>query len=302
MTEKFASMVQAAIGISTVVALTVTGTVPAFAETGADASAGLIEEVAPHQGVVSEDGRGEIDGSGEIVAVSPDEGVAAEIRSPEGDLLFAVPLPDEVASAHGAVATDGTEVYLDQNGQIDVAVQVMEDGLTRVQAVMKSADAPSSQSYAIPEGFEPVVGEDGSILLLGLEGLIEVGEPWARDANGNAIDTHYEVLDGAIVQQVDADDTTVFPVVADPTWMWWSGAYGMRLTKAETKSVAGYSTVSGFCSALFRLGAPVTISCGLYGAYLFTRAKQVSGARQCLFIAAVPTPGAAFTYSGSGCR
>ncbi|WKB36474.1 hypothetical protein QS257_05045 [Terrilactibacillus sp. S3-3] len=41
---------------------------------------------------------------------------------------------------------------------------------------------------------------------------------WAKDANGNNVHTHYEVNGDTITQVIDTDNTTAYPVVADPNW------------------------------------------------------------------------------------
>lgn len=42
--------------------------------------------------------------------------------------------------------------------------------------------------------------------------------PWARDASGRELDSHYELEGNLIRQVVDAPNDVVFPVVADPAW------------------------------------------------------------------------------------
>ncbi|MEJ9209242.1 hypothetical protein [Paenibacillus larvae] len=41
---------------------------------------------------------------------------------------------------------------------------------------------------------------------------------WAKDANGNDIPTHYEIRGNDLVQKVEFNENTAFPVVADPNW------------------------------------------------------------------------------------
>jgi hypothetical protein len=45
-----------------------------------------------------------------------------------------------------------------------------------------------------------------------------ISPPWAKDANGKSIITHYEIQDNTLIQVVKhGDSDTVYPVVADPT-------------------------------------------------------------------------------------
>ncbi|MFF5253510.1 DNRLRE domain-containing protein [Streptomyces leeuwenhoekii] len=63
--------------------------------------------------------------------------------------------------------------------------------------------------------------------------------PWAKDANGDAVPTRYEVQDGYLVQSVDFTESTAFPVVIDPGF--WSTAW--KVTKCAA-SIASF--VYGF--------------------------------------------------------
>jgi hypothetical protein len=49
-----------------------------------------------------------------------------------------------------------------------------------------------------------------------------VGAPWAVDADGEPVSTHYELAGGVLTQVVDTDADTAFPVTADPEWWWWA--------------------------------------------------------------------------------
>ncbi|WP_257131989.1 hypothetical protein [Bacillus toyonensis] len=42
---------------------------------------------------------------------------------------------------------------------------------------------------------------------------------WAKDANGNPVSTHYKVEGNKLIQVVDFDENTAFPVIADPGWI-----------------------------------------------------------------------------------
>ncbi|MDR3070981.1 MAG: hypothetical protein LBU38_08285, partial [Propionibacteriaceae bacterium] len=45
-----------------------------------------------------------------------------------------------------------------------------------------------------------------------------IAAPWAVDANGESVDTHYEITGDGITQVIDADSNTAYPVTADPWW------------------------------------------------------------------------------------
>ena len=46
-----------------------------------------------------------------------------------------------------------------------------------------------------------------------------IGAPWAVDANGDVVDTRYEITGDGITQVIETAETTAFPVTADP---WFS--------------------------------------------------------------------------------
>lgn len=121
------------------------------------------------------------------------------------------------------VASDGTVVYHSSDGGADAAVQTRADGTVRIQTITPNADGPHDFTYAFGEGVTPVLAEDGSVELVArpedspvgqIVGLIE--QPWAVDATGRALETHYEVQGNELRQVVQADESVTYPVVADP--------------------------------------------------------------------------------------
>lgn len=50
-----------------------------------------------------------------------------------------------------------------------------------------------------------------------------VASPWAIDANGGKVPTHYVINGNSIIQIVETTPSTAFPVTADPSWVWWVG-------------------------------------------------------------------------------
>lgn len=56
------------------------------------------------------------------------------------------------------------------------------------------------------------------------EKIAQIAAPWAVDAAGKTIPTHYELKNNQLFQIVETDANTVFPVTADPSWQWWGSA------------------------------------------------------------------------------
>lgn len=259
----------------------------------------LVNEVAPYRGDIVAAGNVTLPGSNELVTIAPSSGVAAAVISEEGDTVLEIPLPVESARLPDGASEDGSLAYTTA-GAVDAVVQLLDDGATRVQTVLQE-DSSKEQRYAIPSGFQASLTDDGGVALLGETGTAVVEAPWARDANGSPIPTNYAIEEDFIVQRVETTPETAYPVVADPTWMWYSAAYGMRFSKKETRDFASYGSTAGFCALFSRLAPNMAWACGLYGAYFFTRSKQISAAQQCMFISVVPAP-LALNYYGKGCK
>lgn len=113
-------------------------------------------------------------------------------------------------------------VTLVGDGDASTTILPKEDGSLQMATVIESVDAPSTYAYRVEGslGSHLVLEEDGSINLVSPSGEWEAGilPPWATDALGNAVPTHYTVDGNEITQHVDFDETSNFPIVADP-WM-----------------------------------------------------------------------------------
>jgi hypothetical protein len=137
------------------------------------------------------------------------------------------------------VAEDGTILYQDRSGAVDVAAQPGEDGSVRVNTVIHGPDAPTEFAYpvSLPDGAVPQLAADGGVDMVrtltvtdpdtGVETVetmlvSRVAPAWAVDATGVAVPTHYEIRGQELVQVVEhrAADVT-YPVTADP---WWTTA------------------------------------------------------------------------------
>ena len=73
----------------------------------------------------------------------------------------------------------------------------------------------------------------------------EFEAPWALDADGNTVPTHFEVDGDTITQIVETDETTAYPVVADPhfTWGWLSGTVYFNKWETLTLCSGSYNTL-----------------------------------------------------------
>lgn len=106
-----------------------------------------------------------------------------------------------------------------------VTDQVVPDSETdRVSAAVDAilGDAPDDQPVtdaqqtaldAIPAG--KTVPETTQ------QDVATLAAPWAVDANGKSVPTHYEINGTTVNQVVDTTPDTAYPVTADPSVAWW---------------------------------------------------------------------------------
>ncbi|MFF1876151.1 hypothetical protein ACFVXD_45725, partial [Kitasatospora herbaricolor] len=151
-------------------------------------------------------------------AVNPDTGDLTDVSASSigFQLPFAAQASDAVAQGPGVVAYDN------HNGSTTVGV-VKADTSVQLNTVINNAQAPTRYDYqvAIPTGAHLSVDSGtGSVQFLGTNGelLGAIDAPWATDANGNPVPTHYEVNGTTVTQVVGFTSTTAFPVVADPKY------------------------------------------------------------------------------------
>lgn len=182
---------------------------------------------------------------------NPSEGVVATKASGPGANESITIGIGEGKQQTGQLAADGSVVYEGDN--VGKAVQATKNGV-RISTVVKSAEAEMEYAHQLklPDGArvmkaseyplsaedaenakaaeaaaanqnqeaaastnanaDPIVIVDKDNKFLGM-----FAEAWAKDANGKAIPTSYEIRDGALVQKVDHKQQGVqYPVVADP--------------------------------------------------------------------------------------
>jgi hypothetical protein len=135
---------------------------------------------------------------------------------------------DAKRSGKAALAFEGEDAQ--------TVVQPFSDGL-RLSTILRNADSPTRFTYTLPADVSPRLNADGSAILESRFGGVgpgddsmvirygSVGVPWAVDAAGNRVATHYEVSGGTLAQVVEPTRISVFPIVADPTFWWGWNAF-----------------------------------------------------------------------------
>lgn len=264
----------------------------------ANAVAEIVNGAAPDAGAVVASQEAKADDSiavalpSEIGVEIPEQGAAPVTISTGGSQGPSVTLPAQVGSTTREVADDGTVVFAGAPEGVDLAIQALDSGAVRMQTIISDAQVEHDFAYTVDSGFDVVMGDDGTVAVMQVapgevEGAFVLDHPWAVDADGQAVPTHYEVQENTIVQIVEPDPGTEYPVVADPQWVWVGAAYGALFTKAETRDLASYAVASGFCNAL-----PVSLrpACFVVAADWLLAAVIAKNNDMCVFIAAVPAP------------
>lgn len=179
----------------------------------------------------------------------PGDGVDLTI----GAKTVSIGLPALDGAASAVPLESGAITYPGRNGVANTVVP-LSDGVQMLTTIA-SADAPTSFSYPIeiPRGGTIALAQDGSAMVADKSGnpLISTDAPWAVDANGVPVPTHYEVEGTDLIQVVDheAGDYT-YPIVADPRYTyWWGGKEWWSASRVNVSliatAVAGYVGMPG---------------------------------------------------------
>jgi hypothetical protein len=228
--------------VSGALCLVVVGTGPVGAqelapEGGFDAINEVVPEVLDDGTVFNVESDAEVT-TGDVEVVVPsdaDDGISIE-QPGDQSLTIGLPFADDAEMAE----TDEGITYDNGNGSSTVPL-VKEDGVVQLITTIEGAAAPTEYAYDLD--LEP-----GAVLFLTDTGGAEVREsdglviatveaPWAYDANGAAVATHYEVVGDALVQVIAHDTAGVaYPVVADPKVSFGWAVY-VRYSKSEVRSM-----------------------------------------------------------------
>lgn len=132
---------------------------------------------------------------------------------------WSIGLPFAEKAGNAEVLAEGIVGYDNRNNSTTVPL-VKSDGSVQITTVIDSADAPTRYDYelSLPSGVQASLDEVGQVTLTHQDGSFFGGitAAWATDANGQPVDTHYELTGSTLTQVVEHTDATAFPVVADP--------------------------------------------------------------------------------------
>lgn len=203
---------------------------------------------------------------------------------------------------------DNSALVVRGDKAVDLAIQATSHGGARISTVIRDSDAPLRYSFPISGG-SPVIDSDGSVSLevtsgestLILDGVVKA--PWAYDAEGSPVPTHFEVDGESLVQVVDHTAREfVYPVVADPEWGWEGVILWAYLNKQETRDVAAGDVAPVVCAPLLAVAGPVLAAlCAANTAAITIKASQAVDRGICITASFAPGVVVASFYEGRRC-
>lgn len=134
------------------------------------------------------------------------------------DLTISLPNAEDAATAHKTV--DGKVIYPSNNGSANTVIPTATG--VQMLTTIANAQAPERYTYDVSTTAGDVftIFEDGSAILAGADGTakIAVPTPWAKDANGHSIPTHFETDGTSLTQVIEhtSAQNVAYPVTADP--------------------------------------------------------------------------------------
>ncbi|MEG3632075.1 hypothetical protein [Streptomyces poriticola] len=246
-------------------------------------------------------------GGATVTITTPDKANGSIHAVGEDGSSFGLTLPGAKGVA-GVKAGAGTVVYPNAAASTDIAVQPTRDGGARALVTLKDDKAPETHRFRLSLPQDASVIEDGQggyeITREASEGVhipvATIDAPWAKDANGEAVPTSYKLDGKDLVQTVETNEKTAFPVVADPKMTWGIVTGTAYFNKKETKAIAYNGALSGVVSGFLPPG--LNIYWGAHAAVITTTALKATKAKKCIkikFAAGIFVPG---QYSGGYCK
>lgn len=301
-----------AVSAFAVVTIGLLGAPPALAGTASDDPLGVVTSATPetanNAAPVTTKDAGEnaisatVAGVEVTVPVDPSSGISLGTRA--GDL--AVSLPFAAKAGYATAEKEGVVSYDNNNDSTSVPI-VTKAGSLQINTVVSAVTAPKRYGYsiALPEGGQIVQAGDGYFIVNG-EGspVTYISAPWAKDANGAAVPTHYELSGTTLTQVVDFDSTTAFPVVADPQFVWYGILPSVQLTRSETKTATTLTGMATVCGWVGRFtGAAGAALCGLNAASIIVNTQRIYfNEKRCAQLLVGPGVITTIGYSGGYCK
>ena len=163
------------------------------------------------------------------------------VTSNLADLSVAVDMADLVGKER-TLNADGTTTVAEAARGVDLTIQTKDAGFA-VSAQLASVASLHQLRFdvSLPDGVTLELVDDGSIDVVDADGFTigMFAAPWARAADGTAVETSYAVEGRTIVQSVAVVDEALYPVVADPEFSWGRISGTIYFNLSETGWICG---------------------------------------------------------------
>lgn len=175
-------------------------------------------------------------------------------------------------------------------GPVDYIAQPDATGVA-IMGVLDRASVPVlSFDLEVSDGLTLMLDqEDGSIDIVGPDGVAlgAIESPWALDAAGRAVPTHYTLARRRLTQHVDLAAATAFPVVADPKVTWGLISGTVYFSKLETRDISGMATMAALClfmGLVPKVGSVLAATCASHWALWIAVATIAKNRNECVKI------------------
>lgn len=179
-----------------------------------------------------------------------------------GGIALAVPA--------GAITNIAEGTIVKGEGQSDIVFQNVGGGSYRASIHINSPSDPERYEFNVKGASRLLKQFDGSVQAFNDEGelVTEIETPWAKDANGKDVPTHYEI-DGdrlTLIQVIEHRvGGYVYAIVADPSWGVKVGHTWVHFNRKESKYIARRAKEGGGAAAGAAVGGGIGAAGSLPG-------------------------------------
>lgn len=143
----------------------------------------------------------------------------------------------------GLARSKGEALLTTEYGSSTISTFATDEG-TQTFIEIPAPNSPTEYAFDLTIPDDAVIGveADGSVAIRDQRGNLLSGyeAPWAIDANGVSVATSFRIEGSTLIQTVDLNGATAYPVIADPSDLWgWAACIGTVLAE-----VAGNALVA----------------------------------------------------------
>lgn len=142
------------------------------------------------------------------------------VMSTEGQTELQIGLPSTGGVEETSTENDSAAVVHEMADGTIVSPLLKSDGTVQILSILNSAEDPRTFAYQFDAsaGATAVLQADGGALIVDDAGeeIASIAAPWAIDAAGRDVDTHFEAAGGLLTQVVQPTADATYPIVADP--------------------------------------------------------------------------------------